>query len=118
MIFIALCFQVPIHTSGTNVEQETEEIRQLRDNVVALTARCAQLDEANRSWQQYQQTQSDNFRAKLADYLPIDENTPFDQIAQQIIDHIVKEKEEFNERFQAIEKANDDLRLGSSIFIL
>jgi transketolase len=117
--FIYFCtafyFQVPIHTSGGNAEQDAEELRQLRENVVALTAQCAQLNEANRAWQLYQQAQVDNFRNTLHDYLPIDENASFDEFAQQLVDQIVKEREDFNDKFQAIEKANDELRSGSSI---
>jgi len=100
-----------------NVEQDAKELQQLRESVARLTNQCAQLDEANRGWLQYHRTQSDNFRTKLHDYLPMDENTPLDQIAQQIVDQIAKEREDFNERFQAIEKENDDLRSGSSIVI-
>jgi predicted negative regulator of RcsB-dependent stress response len=110
-------FQVPIHTSSTDTEQQAEEVRQLRENVEALTAQCAQLDAANRAWQQYQQTQVDNLRNKLIDYLPIDENASFDEFGQLIVDQIVKERENFNGRFQAIEKAKDELRSGSFIFI-
>jgi len=104
LIFIALCFQVPIHTSAPNVEQETEEIRQLRDNVVALTARCAQLDEANRSWQQYQQTQSDNFRAKLVDYLPIDENTPLIKLHNRSLIILLRKKKSLMKDFKRSKK--------------
>jgi len=111
----AIYFQVPIHTSGGNAEQDAEELRQLRENVVALTAQCAQLNEANHAWQLYQQAQVDNFRNTLHDYLPIDENASFDEFAQQLVDQIVKEREDFNDKFQAIEKANDELRSGSSI---
>ncbi len=82
-----------------------------------LTAQCAQLDAANRGWQQYQQTQADNFRTKLQDYVPVDDNASFDEIAQQLVDQIVREREDVNARFQAIEKANDELRSGSFIFI-
>jgi len=52
----------------------------------------------------------DNFKTKLHDYLPIDENTSFDDIAQQIVDQITKEREDFNEKYAELEKANDDLR--------
>ena len=31
-------------------QRETEEVQQLRESVAALTAQCAQLDEANRAW--------------------------------------------------------------------
>jgi hypothetical protein len=52
----------------------------------------------------------DNFKTKLHDYLPIDEKTSFDEIAQQIVDQITKEREDFNEKYAELEKANDDLR--------
>jgi uncharacterized phage infection (PIP) family protein YhgE len=111
---IAFYFQVPIHTSSAEAEQQAQELQQLRENVVALTAQCEQLNEANRAWQLYQQAQVDNFRNTLHDYLPIDENASFDEFAQQLVDQIVKEREDFNDKFQAIEKANDDLHSGSS----
>jgi hypothetical protein len=104
---------VPVHTSGVRDEGEAEELRQLRENAVVLTARCAQLDEANRAWQQYHQTQSDDFRRKLQDYLPMDENTSLDEIAQQIVDHFNKERHDFNGRDGDLEKQNDELRSGS-----
>jgi len=104
-----------MHTSGTSVEQDVEELQQLRENVVALTAQCAQLDEANRAWQLYQQTQLNNFKIKLHDYLPIDENVSFEDIAQQIVDQIAKEREDFGERYAELEKVNADLRSGSLV---
>jgi hypothetical protein len=116
-LFTVFYVQVPIHTSAPNTEQNAEELRQLRENVAALTAQCAQLDEANRAWRQYQQTQVDNLRNKLIDYLPIDENASLDEFGQQIVDQILNEREDFNDRFQAIEKAKDELRSGSFIFI-
>jgi hypothetical protein len=116
-IFIHFSFQVPIHTSGINNEREAEELRQLRENIVSLTGQCAQLDEANRAWQQYQQTQFDNFRDKICDVLPIDENTSFDEIAQQITEQISKEREDFSERYAELEKTIDELRSGISLLI-
>jgi len=115
--FDSSSFQVPIHTSGTSLEQDVEELQQLRENVAALTAQCAQLDEANRAWQLYHQTQLNNFQTKLHDYLLIDENTSFDEIAQQIGDQVTKERDDFSEKYQALERANNDLRLGSLMFI-
>ena len=57
----------------------------------------------------YQQTQLDNFRAKLHDHLLVDDNAPFDQIAEQIITQVTSEREDFTEKYQALEKANNDL---------
>jgi hypothetical protein len=115
LLFIYFCtalyFQVPIHTSSADGEQRAQELQQLRENVVALTAQCEQLNEANRAWQSYQQAQADNFRTKLHDFLPMDDNASFDEIAQQIADQVTREREEFNERYQALERAHSDLQL-------
>ncbi len=54
-----------------------------------------------------------NFRAKLHDYLPIDEYASFDEIAQEIVDQVTKEREDFSEKYQALGKANNDLRSGT-----
>jgi hypothetical protein len=115
LIFNFTCLQVPIHKSGADVDHDVEEVEQLRENVTILTAQCAQLDEANRSWQQYQQTQLESFRTKLLDYLPLDENISLNDIVQQIIEQIIKERESFSEKYAELEKANDDLRSGNSI---
>ena len=101
--------------TGSNVEQEAEELQQLQESVTILTAQCAQLDEANRAWQQYHQTQLDSFRNKLVDQLTIDENTSLDEIGQQIIDQMNKERNDSSERYQALEKTNNDLQLGRCI---
>lgn len=103
-------FQVPIHTSAPEVQQNADEIRQLQDNVAALTAQCAQLDEANRAWQLYQQKQVDDFRNKLNDYLSIDGNTSFDEMARQIVDQVTQERDDFSEKYQSLQRANDNLQ--------
>lgn len=102
-----MILQVPIHTSGIDVEQKT---RELHERIASLTAQCAQLDEANRAWQSYQQTQLDNFKTKLHDHLPIDENNSFDDIAQELVDRMTKEREKYDE----LEKVTDSLRSGSA----
>jgi t-SNARE complex subunit (syntaxin) len=111
-------FQVPIQTSSPDTERQAEEVQQLRETVESLTAQCAQLDAANRTWQQYQQAQVDNLRNTLGDYVPIDGNTSFDAFAQLIVDQIVKEREESDNSFQAIEKTNEELRSGNFPFTL
>ena len=80
----------------------------MRENVAALTAQCAQLDEANRAWQLYHQTQLNNFQNKLHDYVPVDGNTSLDDIADQIIDQVASEREDAREKYQALERANND----------
>ena len=65
-----------------------EELLQLRENVVALTAQCAQLNEANYAWQQFHQSQLDAFQTTLQGWLPLEEISSFDQIAQVIIAHL------------------------------
>ncbi len=44
----------------------------------------------------------DNFQTKLHDYFPIDGNTSFDEIAQQIADQVTREREDFNEKYQEL----------------
>jgi hypothetical protein len=82
----------------------------LRENLVSLTA---QLDESNRAWKQYQQAQVDILRNQLENCLSIDYDCSFDEIAQQIADEVIRERENFNEKYQALERANNDLRSGS-----
>jgi len=56
----------------------------------------------------------DNFQSKLHDYFAVDENTSFDEMAQQIADQVTREREDFSEKYQALERANNDLlRSGS-----
>jgi len=35
-------------------------------------------------------------------------NSSFDELAQQIVNQIIKEWEDFNERYEALERANDN----------
>lgn len=96
-------------------QQETEEIEELRKNLVSLTA---QLDETNRAWEEYQQTQIDIVRNQLQSCLSIDYNTSFDEIVQQIVDQVTKEREDFSEKYKEIEKANDELRSGNFLLMI
>ncbi|CAF4156380.1 unnamed protein product, partial [Rotaria sordida] len=95
--------------------QRDNELQQLQEQIVVLTNQCAQFDEANRAWQQFQQAQLDNFRNKLRDHFPFDENLSFDQIAQLIINQIIKEREDFNQQYEILQKTNDELRSESEI---
>ena len=103
----------PVQSASPLINEHEQELRQLRENFTALTVQYAQLDEANRAWQLYLGTQLDSFRNKLHDYLPIEENASFDDIAQQIVNQITKEKEDSAERNAELEKANNHLRSGS-----
>ncbi|CAF5046650.1 unnamed protein product, partial [Rotaria magnacalcarata] len=101
--------EVPIHMSGA----EDAELGQLRETVALLTAQCAQLDEANRAWQQYHQTQVQDFRSKLRDYFSLNENISLDYAAELIIEQISKEREAFNEKYETLEKVKENLELKS-----
>ena len=103
----------PVQSASPLINEHEQELRQLRENFTALTVQYAQLDEANRAWQLYHGTQLDSFRHKLHDYFPIEENTSFDDIAQQIVNQITKEKEDSAERNAELERANNDLRSGN-----
>ena len=65
-----------------------EEVRQLRTDLVAASAHCTQLEEANRAWQQYQHDQVEAFRQRLGPQIPAldqTENATLDFMAQQIL---------------------------------
>jgi hypothetical protein len=60
---------------------------ELRQNLVMLTA---QLEATNQAWHEFQQAQLENFRNKFQNYLPMENNFSFDEIAQSIIDYLNK----------------------------
>jgi len=68
-----------------NNEQETEEIRRLREDLVSMNIQLKQLDEANQAWQQYQQNQLVLLRDRLK--LTDVDNLSFEDIVQQIENH-------------------------------
>ncbi len=55
----------------------------------------------------------DILRNRLEDSFSIDYNLSLDEIAQQIVDAIQKERKEFHERYQTLEKEHHDLRFGN-----
>ncbi len=69
-------------TSEVNNEQETEEVRQLREDLLSMNIKLKQLDEANHAWQQYQQNQLILLRDRLR--LTDMDNLSFEDIVQQI----------------------------------
>jgi len=103
----------PVQSASPLSNEHEQELQQLRENVTTLTNQCAQLDQANRAWQLFQQTQLDNFRNTIHDYFSIDENLSLEQTAQQIVNQISKEREDFTRQYYALEKVNDDLRSGN-----
>jgi hypothetical protein len=62
----------------------------------------------------WEEKPADILRDQLEDCLSIDYNVSLAEIAQQIVDQVTKERKDFNRHSQAIEKANEDLRSGSS----
>jgi predicted RNase H-like nuclease (RuvC/YqgF family) len=86
-----------------------------------LTTQCAQLDEANRAWQQFHQTQLDSFRNKLQNSLPIDNSLSLDDIAQHIVTHLDQQQNEHEnliQQLQTSEKLNNVLRSGKRFALL
>jgi prefoldin subunit 5 len=100
----------PVQSASPTINEHEQELQQLRQNIASLTNQCTQLDEANRAWQLYQQTQLDNFTNTIHNYLPIDLTSSLDQVAQQIVNHISNEREDFTQRYHALEKVNNDLQ--------
>lgn len=105
-------------SSSRTAEGDTDELEQLRATVAFLTTQCSQLDEANRAWQQYSHSQIEDFRSKLQDYVTSDNNMSLDSVAQQIIELISKEREEFKIKCETLEKELDNLRAGRVTFIV
>ena len=104
----------PVQSASPLAHEHEKELTQLREANASLTAQCAQLDQANQAWLQYQQTQLDTFRNTFQNYLPIDDVSSLDQAAQQVLDQINKEKEDFTRRYHDLEQLNDELRHGKS----
>jgi hypothetical protein len=55
----------------------------------------------------------DILRNHLEDCLSLDYNASFDQIVEQLVDGIKRERKEFNEHYELLERVNRDLRLGN-----
>ena len=98
-----------IHNISPSINEHEQELQQLRQTVALLNEQCAQLDQANQAWQQYQQTQTEKFTNELQQHLPIDENITLDQFPQLIINQINKEREDFDEKYQAVVRENADV---------
>ncbi|CAF0953552.1 unnamed protein product [Adineta ricciae] len=96
-----------VQSAPSTTDDPEEELRLLRDNISTLTAQCAQLDEANRAWPIYHQTQLQNFQNELQQILPLSENVPFDQLPPFIRQQIDQEK-------QHLQQLYDDLQLESA----
>jgi hypothetical protein len=69
----------------------------------------------NRAWKQYQQTQVDILRNQLEQCLSIDYDGSVDEIAQQIVDQVTKEREDARQKYDALERTNNDLRSEDNI---
>ncbi len=79
-------FQPSIHTITPVQSSNTHEIHQLQTNLTLLTTQCSQLDEANRTWQQFHQNQLELFREKFQNWISLDTtNSTLEQIVQKIL---------------------------------
>lgn len=71
--------------------ERTEELRQLRTDLATAANHCLQLEEANRAWQLYQQTQLDQFRQQLQVQIPLlheADDSSLEQMTQHILNCI------------------------------
>lgn len=78
------------------------------------------MDEANRAWQQYHQTQLDTFKNKLQNSIPIENSLSLDDIAQQILTHLDQKQNDYEnltQQLQTSEKLNHDLRLRNILIV-
>ena len=84
----------------------------MEERIAALTTQCAQLDEANKAWQLYHATQVDSFRNKLHEHLSLAETGSLDDLAEQIIEQVQRERDGFVEKSAEFEKSLTELRSG------
>ena len=80
--------------------------------MAALTAQCAQLDEANKAWQLYHTTQVDAFRNKLHEHLSLAETGSLDDLAEQIVEQVQREREDAADKYKDFQRVSSDLRGG------
>ena len=59
----------------------------------------------------------ENLKNKLHDHLPVEGNDTLDDIAQEIIDHLARERNESRERYRELEDVTDNLRSGKKKII-
>ena len=63
------------------------------------------------------QTHLDNLRNQLASCLSTDSNSSLDELIQQIIEQVKTQKFDFDEKYQALERENEELRLGECCIV-
>ncbi|CAM4851078.1 unnamed protein product, partial [Rotaria magnacalcarata] len=105
--------EIPLQRTAPVSEQDNEELLQLRENFAILTSQYAQLSESNRAWQEFHQSQVNDFRTKIQDCIQIDGDLSFDAIVQKLVNEITAEREYSNERYQALERVYNDLQSES-----
>jgi len=101
--FLIFFFYLKSTDDDNNVKQEND----LNTTLTILSNRCAELDQANQAWQQFHQSQIENFQNILRDYIPLDGIISFDQAAQLIINEIDKQKEKEDELLDIKERCRD-----------
>ena len=84
-----------------------QELVQLREEINTLNDQCAQLNTANQAWQQFYQTQVAEFSAKLNQCFHIHSDITLDQIAQQIIDQMMVERQQMKEQVDLLKKTTN-----------
>jgi len=113
-------FYLATPTSNDIKRSDNDIENELQQNLEVLTSQCAQLNEANRAWQQFHQAQLENFRNKLQNSLPIENTFSFDQIAQLISDHIhqlVNERDTLIQNLHTTEKLYSDCQHGKTLYL-
>lgn len=95
-----------------DVQKQSEEVRE--ENAQLIQSK-QQIEELQLSKDNSQPTiDLNHFRNKFQNYIPLHENLAFDELPQVILEQIVKEREEFNQQYQTLEKQNHHLQIGNS----
>lgn len=78
-----------------------------------LNNQCSQLEEANRAWSQYFQTQLVNLREQLQPFIVLNEDFTWDESLKSICQHIFQQQNQYQEQYQILQKENQHLRSGN-----
>lgn len=66
-----------------------------------------ELDDTRRAWQEYQQAQIEMIRREMDQCLSLDFDRSMDDIVRQIVDQIMKERDEFGEKYRDLQEEHD-----------
>ena len=98
--------QQELPESLVNIENTMNQVKMAISN---LKHQYARAEAVNSIWQQ---NQIDCLQEHLESLFPVDYEQSIDQIARQIADLIRQERQRFHSSLEALQNANEDIRIG------